>query len=569
MHRERGGAVLIDLLREVFRRPPRPAAHDSRANQSLDEARAAIEQGRFDDAIMILRRAAIDEPENPAILLERARVARDLGLLEEAVNSFAAARRLLPESVEIVLNLGVVHEASGSFIEAQRCYEEVIARRPTLPAAHLNLGNVRRTLGNLAGAAASYEQVLRLQPDSAKAHGNLANLHKLQGDLESAEAHFMRAITFDGNDLRWLFGLGATLHDMDRLDGAIAVYETILERAPADIKARHNLAYALLARGDFARGWPATEIRFELVEGAVRRHACSAPHWRGEPIEDDTLLVWGEQGVGDEILFAGMYADLVRHARRVVIECQAKLQPLFARSFPWAMVVASKQPNDDSSLPRIDRQIAAGSLGALFRASLDTFPARRGYLIADASRVARWRARLDTLGDGLTIGFCWRSSNLKDERALSCARIDQWERLFRLPGLRWVCLQYDECAAELDEIRRKFGIDAHRFDEVDYFDDLDEVSALTSALDLVISAPTTVSVLSAALGVETWQLSFGCDWQTHGTDSNPWFPSMVRFQRRWDQTWPQSLQEVEMQLHKRVKASRDRIMGQSSEVPHR
>src|SRR6185503_8923719 len=106
------------------------------------------------------------------------------------------------------------------------------------------------------------------------------------------------------------------------------------------------------------------------------------------------------------------------------------------------------------------------SLGALFRTSLDSFPSRRGYLVADAVRADRWRARLNALGDGLKVGFCWRSSNLQGERALSCTRLDQWEPLFRVPGLQWICLQYDECSMELDDARRRSGADLHRFDEV-------------------------------------------------------------------------------------------------------
>ena len=515
-------------------------------------AQAAIEQGRLQDAIVMLRRATPATSNDAAPFVVRAQVARELGLLAEAADSLDMARRLLPDSIEIVHNLGATYEAAGELLQARCCYEEAIARQPDFFASYLNLGNVRRTLCDLAGAASAYEQALRLKPDSAKAHGNLANLLKLQGALVPAEDHFRRASELDPADLRWWFGIGATMHDLGRLDEAMAIYNKILERAPGDEKARLNLAYALLASGDFARGWPGTEIRFELSEGAVKRHACPAPRWSGESVTDGALLIWGEQGVADEILFAGMYPELQHCAGKVILECRAKLHLLFERSFPWALVVANREPVDERCMAGVHRQSPAGSLGTVLRPNLGSFPSRRQYLLADGPRVERWRARLAALGPGIKIGFSWRSSKKPGERSLSCSRIEHWEALFRHPGIHWICLQYDDCESELELARGLFGVELHRFDDVDFFDDLDEVAALNASLDLVISRRCAVSVLSAALGVETWEFGFGSDWQTHGTGRHPWLPALVRFERSWDCGWEALFDRLAESLHRRL-----------------
>jgi Flp pilus assembly protein TadD len=500
-------------------------------------AHAAIEEGRLQDAIVILRRVTSAESGNADPLMVRAHVARELGLLDEAAFSLDMARRLCPDSIEIVHNLGAFYEAAGESFKARSCYEDAITRRPDFFPSYLNLGNVRRTLGDLAGAQRAYEQALHLKPDSAKAHGNLANLLKLQGVLTRAEEHFRRASELDPADSRWWFGVAATMHDLGRLDEAMVLYNKILERAPGDEKAKLNLAYALLGSGDFARGWPGTEIRFELSEGAVKRHACPAPRWSGESITDGALLVWGEQGVADEILFAGMYPELQHRAENVILECRAKLQPLFARSFPWALVVPKREPADDRCIVDVRYQSPAASLGTVLRPNLDSFPSRSQYLFADSLRVERWRARLAALGQGLKVGFCWRSSKKPGERSLSCSSIEHWEALFRLPGVHWICLQYDDCEPELELARARFAVELHRFDDVNFFDDLDEVAALNASLDLVISRRCAVSVLSAALGVQTWEFGFGSDWQTHGTGAHPWLPALVRFERAWNCGW--------------------------------
>jgi len=260
-------------------------------------------------------------------------------------------------------------------------------------------------------------------------------------------------------------------------------------------------------------------------------------------------LVWGEQGVGDQIWSAGMLGELKERAKagRVLVECMPKLEPLFKRSLPWAEVIAQSEPPDPRCVEGVDYQIAAGSLGKIFRQELADFPKREetggAYLVADAGREAAWRDKLREGGAGLKVGVSWRSTNLRGERALSCTRLSQWGEIFKVPGIRFINLQYDQCEAELKEAEALHGIRIERY-AVDMFDDLDETAALMRGLDLVISAPTSVSILSAALGVPTWQMNHGVEWQLHGQANNPWYPAMKNYARRWDQPWEDILRRM-------------------------
>src|SRR5262249_45087412 len=153
-----------------------------------------------------------------------------------------------------------------------------------------------------------------------------------------------------------------------------------------------------------------------------------------------------------------------------------------------------------------DFHVPAGSLARWLRPTLESFPHRRGYLVADPSRVAFWRERIAGAGPGLKVGISWRSRNLKGDRALSFARIEQWEPILRTPGAHFFSLQYDECTAELALARDRFGVEVQTFDGVDLFNDLDECAAIMQALDLVLTGPTSVSMLAAGAGAETWEL---------------------------------------------------------------
>jgi hypothetical protein len=249
-----------------------------------------------------------------------------------------------------------------------------------------------------------------------------------------------------------------------------------------------------------------------------------------------------------------MLGELKQQAKggRVLVECMPKLVPLFKRSFPWAEVIAQSDPADPQCMEGVDYEIAAGSLGKVFRQALADFPKREetagAYLVADAARVAHWREQLGKGGTGLKVGVSWRSTNMRGERALSCTRLTQWGELFKVPGIRFINLQYDQCKAELSEAEAMHGIRIERYPEVDMFDDLDETAALMRNLDLVISAPTSVSILSAALGVATWQMNHGVEWQLHGQPNNPWYPAMTNYARRWDQPWEEIMQRMATDL---------------------
>jgi hypothetical protein len=235
-----------------------------------------------------------------------------------------------------------------------------------------------------------------------------------------------------------------------------------------------------------------------------------------------------------------------------VVECVPKLVALFRRSFNWAEVVAQTDPPDPRCIEGVDYQIAGGSLGQYLRLDLASFPKREdtggAYLFADPGREAHWRERLAKDGNGLKVGISWRSSNLRGERALSCTRLGQWGEIFKVAGVRFINLQYDESEAELKAAETAFGVTIQRYPEVDMYNDLDETAALMRGLDLVISAPTSVSILSAALGVPTWQMNHGVEWQLHGEANNPWYPAMRNYARRWDQPWEDILKQIAGEL---------------------
>jgi hypothetical protein len=337
-----------------------------------------------------------------------------------------------------------------------------------------------------------------LRPEVPDAHNNLATMANLDGRPEDAAPHLRRAL---------------------RLDPGFAL-------------AAWNLGLLALADGDIEAGWAGYGRRFSARQ-LQRARRIPRPEWRGEALSGRRLLVWSEQGVGDEILFASCFDALEGLDGPVTVECDRRLVSLFARSFPWVAVraeTADGQGRETVDPPDCDLQAAAGALPALFRNRLGDFSPRAACLTPDPARVALWRDRLAALGPGLRIGLAWRSQIVTAQRQSAYTTLADWRALLDLPGVVTVNLQYGDCAAELAAVEGD-GRRLHRWDDLNLKDDFEGVAALMTNLDLVLSPATAAGELAGALGVPVWRLGTR-DWTQLGTGVRPWFPSMRLIQPR-------------------------------------
>ncbi|MCM8736304.1 tetratricopeptide repeat protein [Azospirillum sp. A1-3] len=409
---------------------------------------------------------------------------------EDAVAAHRIAVALMPGAADMLSNLGTALHKLERFTEAARTADRATRSNPSLAVAWTNLGNSLEALGRVAEAEACHRTAIDLDPALAEAHGNLAYLLKRQS----------------------------------RHEEALVAFDAALQADPKHAQSHFNRALLLLETGLLRSGWNGYDWRFGTPALRNFRRRLSMRAWRGENIAGRRLLVWREQGVGDEFLFASCYGEAMRRAGRLVIECDHRLVRLFARSFPDADV------RPESTDPRdADVQIAAGSLPRLLRTELKRFPERPSWLVPDPVLVERWRERLAALGPGLRIGIGWRSQLMTADRKAAYVLLEHWGPLFVIPGLVFVNLQYGDCEAELRAAEERFGVTIHRWADLDLKDDFDGTAALTANLDLVISPAMSAGELAGALGVPVWR--FGTrDWTQLGTGVRPWFPSMRLFQ---------------------------------------
>ncbi len=506
------------------------------------------DQGKLEDAADYFQLAAHFAPEFAAASFE---LAETLVKLERAEAALAAYRQALARDGRhgaAWRGLGNLLKTGGELNEAIDCYRSAVECAPASADARGRLAYALYRAGRYAEARRSFDAALALEPNWLEAHHNLGLLLLETGEPAAALQSFERALALGPDVVETRACVAHALRDLGRLDEAVAHYDAVLARSPQFADAVINRSYALLMRDDYAAGWGAYAQRF--ASGAMVARGFPYPEWQGQPLAGKRLLVYAEQGLGDEIMFASCLPDLLRTGAHCVIECNTRLTALFQRSFPQASVHGADK-NDDKhwlkKLPPVDFQAAIGSLPQYLRRSRADFPARGGYLVADAQRSGAWRRKL-AAGTALRVGIAWRGGTPRSRQFVRSTALPQWLPILRSTGATFYALQYGDIAAELEDLRAQSGIAVAQLGAA--VNDLDELAAIIGALDLVISIDNTVAHVAGALGQAVWTLlPDSPEWRypRRGT-AMPWYPSMRLFHRAGGETWPPVIERVAAEL---------------------
>ncbi len=518
------------------------------------------------------------------------------GDLERAITHLAEAARLAPGSEEAHLGLGNVHRLRNAPEAAAASYRRVLAINADSPPAHYSLGLVLRQLGQFEDAAEHLHRAFSLSPDLVEAATDcaLCRIHlgaheaaiavleeALKGHAEDAQVHatmglahqkmhrphaalrcYEKARALGHATAESFNNLGYVLQELGRLPEAFACYDQAISLQPDFPLARFYRALARLLTEDYARGWPDYETR--LISEDRPRRPESYARWQGESLAGRTILVWSEQGLGDEIMFASCLPEVVRAARQCIVECSARLEGLFRRSFPGARVYAAAP---DCSIPEtikaeaVDCEIPIGSLPLYLRRSTQAFPPHHGYLRADPERVASWRHRLSKLGSGLKVGVSWQGGTHLTRSPLRSIPLSQWLPIFGAADAHFISLQYGDTTEAIEELASRHGTRITHWPEA--IEDYEETAALVSALDLVISVQTAVVHLTGALGGSAWVMVPYCPEWRYGFagDSMRWYPSVRVFRQAALGEWEPVIALVARELRALGKRAEPRSHG--------
>jgi tetratricopeptide (TPR) repeat protein len=558
---------------------------DADAQNNMGTALKAL--GRVEEAIAHFRQAVALRRGWGVAHFNLANALHENDQNEEAIGQYEQAIRLIPNPSDVHVNLGIALQALGRQADAVDQFKLALARKPDDAVVHYNLGNALRELEKLDGAVEHYSRALRSKPDYVEAYVNLGTTLFLLGRTDEAKHCFEQALAIEPGESEAHLGLARVFNMLDRYDDAIEQFKMAAAIEPNSANAYANMAGALraldrneeamraferaleidprseigllgamslsLSLGDFSSGWAYVERYRDagLIKGGPKN--LPQPRWDGRPVLG-TLLLWGDQGLGDQVLYASMVEEIRDRASRVVLHVEPRLVPLFARSFPQVEVIG---PSGLADVGMINAQEPLSGVGRLLRPDWASFPnCERGYLVADRERAARLRERLKG-DDSFVVGISWRSTNPKVGREKSIVLHD-FEPLLRMQGVRFVDLQYGDTRVERESVVRELGIEVLHVDEIDNTNDIDGLASLIEACDAVVSVSNTNAHIAGALGKPTIVLvreKHGRIWYWFGDrDDSPWYPRVRVLSQERGQAWADLVRAVPAELN-RLRAS--------------
>jgi tetratricopeptide (TPR) repeat protein len=517
------------------------------AHFGLGAARAAL--GDVSAALQSVLRAVEIKHDYAEALFFAGRLHDQLGQQQEAIDCFQLALVFDPRSSASRLALARRWADSRGPEAAILLLQEAVDAEIADCAVYCELARRVNGQGDTESARKYYEAAIAHFPDDPAPAVNLGLLHLAQlGNPAQAETLLRSALAREPGLIEAAANLGLALHEQGRFEDALRLYAEQLDAHPGNVELRWHRGLACLARGDLDQGWPDYEMRKRRAGGDIHRE-YAFPDWDGSDLRTKNLLVYGEQGLGDEIMFASCLPDVVGRAKELVVECDVRLVELFQRSFPAARVEARRRAVDRRIVyPHIDVQIAMGSLPGFLRNDRADFPLDAGYLVPDPDRVDKWRDRLARAGASRKVGISWRGGTFKTRSALRSADVRSASPLWSCPGTLFVDLQSQQREEE------RAWLDSHHPGAVmwfpEAFESLDELAALIWALDLVVSVPTSTAHLSAALGKPTWiLLTASPEWRySWDGEGMLWYPSARLFRQPRAGDWAAVMDRVDSEL---------------------
>lgn len=486
-----------------------------------------------------------NNPQQQDILSDLGDLYLQINSYDEAEYMFSLLQHAYPKEISGYIGLVNVHLHRGTLEAAAHKAQQAVQLFPNSPKILAAYGAALFLMADYQRACSYYEKASLLStPPPAwilSAHGLVL---QTLGRLHDAKDLLERATVLDPSNGNAWVNLGLVLSDLGNYTSAIQCYDRALMLSPGDEAARLNKALALLTIGDFRRGWREYEARWTKLDVQQTFHQ---PLWSGQRLRSESLIVYGEQGLGDEIMFSSCIPDVLLLVSCLFIECDDRLYTLFVRSFPQATVVSrsmTQEVNWKSRICSTDFQIPMGSLPLHFRDSIDQFGRSLSYLKADPKRVCLWKKVLDQLGNNPKIGVSWRGGTTFSHRERRSIPLAEFQPILQTPGYIFVNLQYDTTNEELAAIEKTTGLTIHNYP--DALSNYDETAALVKTLDLVITVQTAVAHLAGALGCATWiMLPFSPEWRygAQGT-TMPWYPSMRSFRQISRGNWTEVIEDV-------------------------
>lgn len=489
-----------------------------------------VQDKHFEEGLNLLDRALAIQPNHHELQYNRANALQGLHRYKEALQGYSRAIELKPDFALAFLGQSNALYALKAHEQAAASIDSAIKLMPSYAMLFFNRGNIMESLGKEEEAIRSFERATQLDSGYTQAWYNRGNLLALSNRFEDAQKSYKEALRLNPAQPDAYVSLAAALLALDRTDEASANFEQAIGMIPDHADAHYLFSHCLLQAGRFDQAWNEYAWRWKARTFEHKPPlATSKPRWNPGD-HPARLLVWAEQGVGDEIFWVSQLRAGQTLADQLTVQTDPRLLSLFRRALPDIRFVSSKEVLADTEF---DAHLPMGDLGQALQLTAEKVmqnPAR--FLKANSERAKEIKSQLCPPGHKLC-GLSWRSKNrhIGGKKSLSLSELLP---ALKQPGLVFVNLQYGDVAQEIADLKAQHGIEVIEYADVDNKNDLEGLADLIEACDLVLTTSSTTAHLAGAVNKTTLNLvSRGSAriwyWRNEAAGNSLWYPSVKLF----------------------------------------
>jgi len=512
----------------------------------LNRGNALQELKQFDTSLASYDKAIEIKPDYAEAYYNRGNALKELKQFEKAVASYDRAIDIRLHYSEAYYNRGNALQELKQFDAALASYDKAIEIKPDYAAAFSNRGITYHALKRFEEAVASYDRAIEIEPDYAVAHFNRGIALQELKQFNASLASYNKAIEIKPDYAVAHSNLGVTYHALKRFEEAVSSYGMAIEIEPDFAKAYFNRGLVRLGLKDFQNGFLDYKYRWDSTDFSSKPQKTTIPSALKSGLKG-RLLIWAEQGLGDEIFYAGLLPTLYAEDVSITLSADKRLHPIYRRSFPKVDLLDKDILMNSSVDTGFDVQAPVGDLGLLQDIDASAIHASRSpYLMSDPVKRDSYRSTISAFGPGLVCGVAWKSVNPKVGLDKSIG-LDSFEPLLDLPGVRFINLQYGEVIEEFLHIKSKLSVDVHQVPGIDVFHDIEGLLALIDACDVIVTTSNVTAHLAGSIGKRAAVLvphSKGKMWYWHHNDERSfWYPSIRLFYQNNPHTWNQTIED--------------------------
>jgi tetratricopeptide (TPR) repeat protein len=468
-----------------------------------------------------------------------------LGQAKKGLAAFNKILSINPNHQKALFYKGIAYREMGKNTEALEAFNALYQQNCTDIKAIHALAITFIDINHNEEALICCKRVLELSPNLAAAHDTMGVILNNLKDLHNSILHHLKAIELNPLDPSFYMNLGNSLLSVNQITEAKIAFAEASRLDPSSFKARWNMSNVLLKSADLTNGWSDYKMRWKIPSLKLKALETNKPEWL--PSADcKHLLVWGEQGVGDEIMFACLLKQVISSVPKVTVFLDPRLIPMLQRSFPELACISSVAELNSLDY---DHHISIGTLPQIFCRSMKDLQKIYSPYLMPNQELSNTISQSHKTPGKILCGISWKSNNSKLGADRSINLKDLISSL-SIPEMDFINLQYGDVVDDIAEVKNHLGINIIQADEIDNFSNLDGLASLINACDLVISIDNTTVHLSGALGKPVWiLLNTNPDWRWFlGRTESPWYPSATLFRQSTPGQWKDVLAAVKKLL---------------------